>query len=56
MCGIVGFIHPSPDAPIDRRALKEALRLIAHRGPDGEGVFIGKGAQGAVLQIGVAQC
>ena len=44
MCGIVGFIHPSPDAPIDRRALKEALRLIAHRGPDGEGVFIGKGA------------
>ncbi len=43
MCGIVGLVHVSPDAPIDACALRESLRLIAHRGPDGEGTFIGAG-------------
>lgn len=43
MCGIVGLVHSSPDFPIDECSLRESLRLIAHRGPDGEGIFIGEG-------------
>ncbi|MDR0965657.1 MAG: asparagine synthase (glutamine-hydrolyzing) [Myxococcales bacterium] len=43
MCGIVGLVHVSPDTPIDECAVREAMRLMAHRGPDGEGLFLGAG-------------
>lgn len=40
MCGICGFTQASPqDAPI----LKSMCDIIAHRGPDGEGIYIADG-------------
>jgi asparagine synthase (glutamine-hydrolysing) len=36
MCGIVGVVDPS----LDRARLEASLRLLRHRGPDGQGVFV----------------
>lgn len=36
MCGIVGVVDPS----LDRSRLKASLKLLRHRGPDGDGVFL----------------
>ncbi len=38
MCGIAGFIDRSCAAPEAAERLRRMLALIAHRGPDGEGV------------------
>jgi asparagine synthase (glutamine-hydrolysing) len=37
MCGIAGWVAPPDKAP-DEEAMRRALRAIAHRGPDGEGL------------------
>jgi asparagine synthase (glutamine-hydrolysing) len=37
MCGIAGFTAPGPEA---RGVLEEMNRALAHRGPDGGGVFV----------------
>ena len=45
MCGITGTFHYSdPQRPIDRELLLAMTRTLAHRGPDGEGVW----SEGAV--------
>ncbi|MGB7948856.1 MAG: asparagine synthase (glutamine-hydrolyzing) [Candidatus Binatia bacterium] len=36
MCGIVGVVDPS----LDSSRLEASLRLLRHRGPDGQGVFL----------------
>ena len=38
MCGIAGWIAPA-DAPLDRGTMAGMLAAMAHRGPDGEGIF-----------------
>jgi asparagine synthase (glutamine-hydrolysing) len=38
MCGVCGFVGPG-----DRGLLKDMTRVLAHRGPDNEGLFIGEG-------------
>jgi asparagine synthase (glutamine-hydrolysing) len=44
MCGIAGFIdHAIPAAEAELR-LRSMLARITHRGPDGEGEFVGSGA------------
>ncbi len=40
MCGIAGFTNPGADA---RRILGEMNAALAHRGPDGNGIFVDKG-------------
>ncbi|MFN7135062.1 MAG: asparagine synthetase B family protein, partial [Myxococcales bacterium] len=40
MCGIVGRVNAAREQAIDRPALIEATRIIAHRGPDGEGFYV----------------
>ncbi len=40
MCGIVGVLAGKPLGEGDRKALLEATRLLARRGPDGEGVTV----------------
>jgi asparagine synthase (glutamine-hydrolysing) len=41
MCGIVGLVHyREPDRPIDAELLRAMTRTLAHRGPDGEGIWI----------------
>src|SRR5438132_8996137 len=37
MCGIAGFTGPGPEA---RTVLAAMNRALAHRGPDGSGVFV----------------
>jgi len=38
MCGIFGLIHKDK-TPVPSETLEKALRLLAHRGPDGQGIF-----------------
>jgi len=40
MCGIAGIV--SFDEPIDRSLLKKMTDVIAHRGPDDEGIYISR--------------
>jgi asparagine synthase (glutamine-hydrolysing) len=40
MCGIAGFTRPGPEA---RAVLARMNRTLAHRGPDGDGVFVDQG-------------
>src|SRR5881396_2109203 len=42
MCGIAG-IFDFNRAPVDRQRLETMTSVIAHRGPDGAGVFLGQG-------------
>ncbi|HTP12623.1 MAG TPA: asparagine synthase (glutamine-hydrolyzing) [Bacteroidota bacterium] len=39
MCGIFGVLNYKHGQAIDRRHFEESTRLLAHRGPDGEGYF-----------------
>ena len=39
MCGIAGVIAAEPALPIDEGPLREAARLLRHRGPDGSNVW-----------------
>src|SRR5512147_1302772 len=38
MCGICGFLGPSPDAPANEAPVRAMARALAHRGPDNEGI------------------
>ncbi|MBI2902068.1 MAG: asparagine synthase (glutamine-hydrolyzing) [Candidatus Methylomirabilis oxyfera] len=40
MCGICGKVNRDPDAPVDEGAIRRMASALAHRGPDGEGVFV----------------
>jgi asparagine synthase (glutamine-hydrolysing) len=39
MCGIAGIVHLD-NSPVDPRIVKMMMRVIKHRGPDDEGVFV----------------
>ncbi len=39
MCGIVGRVNAAADKPVSAEELRAATRVVAHRGPDGEGIF-----------------
>ncbi len=39
MCGIVGRYNFLSSAPVETRLLERMCKLVAHRGPDGEGVY-----------------
>src|SRR5215471_5142528 len=43
MCGIVGIFDLSGTAPIDGALLKRMSDAVSHRGPDGEGFYLGAG-------------
>ena len=43
MCGIAGYFDGASGAPIERAAIVRMTDRIAHRGPDGEGVYTGDG-------------
>jgi len=42
MCGIAGVLHFN-GAPVNRDVVASMTSILAHRGPDGEGLFFGKG-------------
>ncbi len=39
MCGIAGRVNSEKNRPVDSALLAEATRQMAHRGPDGEGLY-----------------
>lgn len=43
MCGIAGIWNHKSGRPVDRQRLMAITRLLAHRGPDGEGYYYGPG-------------
>ncbi len=43
MCGIAGIVYEDPARPVSRAALERMCRALGHRGPDGEGIWIGSG-------------
>lgn len=43
MCGIAGILEFNRQRPVDRSALERMTRSLAHRGPDGEGFYVGEG-------------
>lgn len=44
MCGIAGIVHADPSRPVDPGALRRMARAIRHRGPDGYGLALDRGA------------
>src|SRR5215813_5777548 len=43
MCGIAGTFHFNPNEPVDARRLTAMTTAVAHRGPDSDGFYIGRG-------------
>jgi len=43
MCGIAGIVARNPNAMVDKQILTSMTRSIAHRGPDGEGLWTAPG-------------
>ena len=43
MCGIAGIFHPSVPKPVDPARLRKMADSLAHRGPDGSGVWTAPG-------------
>ncbi len=43
MCGIAGLYYPASPRPVDPARLRSMIGALAHRGPDGEGVWTAPG-------------
>ena len=43
MCGIFGICHKDENATINEQFLQQSANLIQHRGPDGHGIYVGRG-------------
>ncbi|HEX5184538.1 MAG TPA: XrtA/PEP-CTERM system amidotransferase [Allosphingosinicella sp.] len=43
MCGIAGLFHPEIPKPVDPARIRAMADVLAHRGPDGSGVWTGPG-------------
>jgi len=43
MCGIAGIFHVESSKPVDPERIKRMTDAIAHRGPDGSGVWTAPG-------------
>ena len=43
MCGIAGIFHLDTPKPVDPARIRTMIDAIAHRGPDGEGIWTAPG-------------
>ena len=43
MCGIAGLFHPGTPKPVEPARVRAMIDALAHRGPDGEGVWTAPG-------------
>ncbi|HEX8667735.1 MAG TPA: XrtA/PEP-CTERM system amidotransferase [Allosphingosinicella sp.] len=43
MCGIAGIFHPDVPKPVDQHRVRAMTDVLAHRGPDGSGVWTAPG-------------
>jgi asparagine synthase (glutamine-hydrolysing) len=44
MCGIAGIVYVDPQHPVDRELVHRMTSTLAHRGPNADGYFFGRGA------------
>jgi asparagine synthase (glutamine-hydrolysing) len=44
VCGIAGVVRPGPEHPVEERSLLRMARALRHRGPDGFGLALDRGA------------
>src|SRR3954447_11266069 len=44
MCGLAGIVRPGAEPPVDEDALLRMARVLRHRGPDGFGLALERGA------------
>ena len=40
MCGIAGIVNTDPNAPVSQALLERMTRVLAHRGPDDQGIYV----------------
>ncbi|WP_419807281.1 XrtA/PEP-CTERM system amidotransferase [Sphingomonas sp.] len=43
MCGIAGLFHPGTPKPVEPQRIARMIDALAHRGPDGEGIWTAPG-------------
>ena len=43
MCGIAGLFYPATPKPVDPARIRAMTDVLAHRGPDGSGVWTAPG-------------
>ena len=43
MCGIAGIAHVDPRYPVDAELIRRMTTVMAHRGPNADGVHLGRG-------------
>ena len=43
MCGIAGIFHPGTPKPVDPQRIAQMIAVLAHRGPDGDGIWTAPG-------------
>ena len=53
MCGIAGIFHPDVPKPVDPARVEAMADVLAHRGPDGSGVWTAPGIGLAATQVDV---
>ena len=53
MCGIAGIYHLSTPKPVDPARLERMFAAMAHRGPDGQGVWTAPGVGLGHLRLSI---
>jgi asparagine synthase (glutamine-hydrolysing) len=53
VCGIGGIVHADPRRPVRREDLERMSAALLHRGPDGDGHWVGAGAGLAVRRLAI---
>ena len=48
MCGIAGIFHLTTPKPVDPARLERMCAAMAHRGPDGQGIWTAPGGKAKV--------
>ncbi len=48
MCGIAGIFHPDVPKPVDPARVRAMCDVLAHRGPDGSGIWTAPGGAARV--------
>jgi asparagine synthase (glutamine-hydrolysing) len=53
MCGIVGIVHTNPERPVEVQRIRAMCDSMRHRGPDDEGIALGRGAAIAARRLSI---
>jgi asparagine synthase (glutamine-hydrolysing) len=53
MCGLAGIVLADPEGRVERSLLEAMAASLAHRGPDGEGIWVGPGVGLAARRLAI---